>query len=66
MQPHVAGVVRVAARGVLPLARVLSSAYVGDFASLYLGVLYGVDPGPVAVLEDFKARLAGESGAAPS
>ncbi len=62
----VAGVVRVAARGVLPLARVLSSAYVGDFASLYLAVLYGVDPAPVTAIEDFKARLAGAAGAPAS
>ena len=57
---------RVAARGVLPLARVLSSAYVGDFVSLYLALLYGVDPAPVAAIEDLKARLSGEGGAAPS
>jgi glucose/mannose-6-phosphate isomerase len=62
--PSVAGVVRVSARGVLPLARVLSSAYVGDFASLYLAVLYGVDPAPVTAIEDLKARLAGAAGAA--
>jgi len=66
VQPRVAGVARVVARGVLPLARLVSSAYVGDFASLYLALLYGVDPGPVAVLEDLKARLSGEGGAAPS
>jgi len=65
VQPSVAGVVRVAARGGLPLARVLSSAYVGDFASLYLALLYGVDPAPVTAIEDLKARLAG-GGAAPS
>ncbi len=63
MQSRAAGVVRVAARGDLPLARVLSSAYVGDFASLYLALLYGVDPGPVTVLEEFKTRLADEGGA---
>ncbi len=66
VQPRVAGVTRIAARGVLPLARVLSSAYVGDFTSLYLAVLYGVDPAPVAAIEDLKARLSGEGGAAPS
>ena len=66
MQSRAAGVVRVAARGGLPLARVLSSAYVGDFASLYLALLYGVDPGPVTVLEEFKTRLADEGGAGPS
>jgi len=62
MQPRVAGLVRVTARGVLPLARVLSSAYVGDFTSLYLALLYGIDPSPVAAIEDLKARLAGEGG----
>ncbi len=66
VRPQVAGVVRVVARGVLPLARLLSSAYVGDFASLYLAVLYGVDPGPVTVLEGLKARLSVEGGAGPS
>ena len=66
VQPRVAGVARVVARGVLPLARLVLSAYVGDFASLYLALLYGVDPGPVEVLEDLKARLSGEGGAAPS
>jgi glucose/mannose-6-phosphate isomerase len=65
MQPRVAGLTRVAARGVLPLARVLSSAYVGDFTSLYLALLYGIDPSPVAAIEDLKARLAGEGGLAP-
>jgi glucose/mannose-6-phosphate isomerase len=63
--PRVAGVVRVASRGVLPLARVLSSVCVGDFTSLYLALLYGVDPEPVAAIEDLKARLAAEGGAAP-
>ena len=63
VQPRVAGVVRVEARGVLPLARVLSSVYVGDYASLYLALLYGVDPAPVTAIEDLKARLAGASAA---
>jgi len=66
VRPRVAGVVRVASRGVLPLARVISSAYVGDFTSLYLALLYGVDPAPVTAIEDLKARLAAEGGAAPS
>jgi glucose/mannose-6-phosphate isomerase len=63
--PHVAGVARVTARGVLPLARVLSSVSVGDFTSLYLALIYGVDPAPVAAIEDLKARLAAEGGVAP-
>jgi len=63
--PRIAGVARVTSRGLLPLARVLSSVSVGDFTSLYLALLYGVDPAPVAAIEGLKARLAAEGGAAP-
>ena len=56
--PLVAGVTRVATRGTGPLARVFSSLYVGDFVSLYLSLLYGVDPGPITALEELKRRLA--------
>lgn len=40
------------------LARLFSSMYLGDYVSLYLAVLYGVDPSPVARIEDLKNRLA--------
>ncbi len=53
------GVARVDARGATPLARLLSTIVVGDFASLYLAVLRGVDPAPVAAIEGLKARLGG-------
>jgi len=56
--PLVAGVARVEALGVSAFARVVTSLYVGDFVSLYLSLLYGVDPGPIAALEDLKRRLA--------
>jgi glucose/mannose-6-phosphate isomerase len=46
-------------RGATPLERVLSLVLLGDLVSVYLGVLAGVDPTPVEVLERFKARLAG-------
>jgi glucose/mannose-6-phosphate isomerase len=58
LRPVVADVVRVTARGETPLARLLSAAYVGDAASLYLATLYGVDPTPVEALETLKRRLA--------
>lgn len=45
-------------RGDSRLARLFSSIYLGDFVSLYLAVLYGVDPSPVARIEDLKRRLA--------
>ena len=56
--PLVAGVARVEARGTSLFARVVSSLYVGDFVSLYLALLYGVDPGPITALEELKRRLA--------
>lgn len=40
------------------LARLLSLIYVGDFASFYLALLYGVDPTPVKVIEFLKSELA--------
>jgi glucose/mannose-6-phosphate isomerase len=39
--------------------RLLSLVVLGDLVSLYLAVLRGVDPTPVAVLENLKAALAG-------
>ena len=38
-------------------ARCSRGAYVGDWVSFYLALLYGVDPTPVAAIEEFKARL---------
>lgn len=40
------------------LARLFSSVYLGDYLSLYLAVLYGIDPSPVERIEDLKKRLA--------
>jgi len=54
----VADVVRVSARGESPLARVLSSAYIGDAVSFYLAIMNGVDPAPVSAIERLKASLA--------
>ena len=49
----------VSSRGRGTLARLLSSMAVGDFASVYLAVLRGVDPTPVRVIEELKKELAG-------
>jgi glucose/mannose-6-phosphate isomerase len=50
----------VAARGDTPLARLFSLVQLGDYASCYLAVLYGVDPTPVDAIQSFKASLAGD------
>jgi glucose/mannose-6-phosphate isomerase len=56
-----AGVDVVSARGRSPLARCLSAAYVGDWVSLYVALLSGVDPTPVAAIERLKKALAAEA-----
>jgi len=52
----------VAARGASRLARLFSLVQLGDYASFYLALLYGVDPTPVGAIQDFKAKLAGGAG----
>jgi len=45
------------AEGDSKLARMLSVLYVGDFASIYLALLRGIDPTPVEVIEEIKKEL---------
>ena len=52
----------VAARGASRLARLFSLVQLGDYASCYLALLYGVDPTPVDAIQAFKASLAGDAG----
>jgi glucose/mannose-6-phosphate isomerase len=54
---------RVETRGASRLARLFSLVQFGDYTSVYLALLYGVDPTPVAAIEEFKAKLAGGAGA---
>jgi glucose/mannose-6-phosphate isomerase len=48
----------VESAGETPLERVLSLVLLGDYVSVYLAVLEGVDPTPVESIERFKAALA--------
>jgi glucose/mannose-6-phosphate isomerase len=48
---------RVRSRGQTRVERVLSLVLLGDLVSVYLAALNGVDPTPVARIEDFKQRL---------
>ena len=57
--PGAAGVHRVESRGQNTAERVFSLVLLGDLVSVYLAALRGVDPGPVTVLEELKAALAG-------
>ena len=48
----------VDARGRSALAQMLSLVLFGDYASVYLAFLYGVDPTPTTVIDELKAWLA--------
>jgi glucose/mannose-6-phosphate isomerase len=52
------GIVDVRAEGEGALAQLFDLVLQGDFVSLHLAALAGVDPGPIPVLEDLKAALA--------
>ena len=49
---------RLETRGQTTFERVISLVLLGDLVSIYLGVLRGVDPGPVKAIEELKAALA--------
>jgi glucose/mannose-6-phosphate isomerase len=49
---------RIDAVGHHPLERMASLCAIGDFASVYLGLLHGVDPTPIGPIDALKARIA--------
>ncbi|MDQ3752575.1 MAG: bifunctional phosphoglucose/phosphomannose isomerase [Actinomycetota bacterium] len=54
---HVSDVIEVYSEGKSPLARALSFALLTQLAAVYLGLGYGVDPGPVEAIEKVKREL---------
>ncbi|MCF8011222.1 MAG: bifunctional phosphoglucose/phosphomannose isomerase [Clostridiales bacterium] len=55
----VSGVTEISSSGEGLLARMYTLIYVGDYASVYLAVLYDIDPGPVKIIDYLKSELAG-------
>lgn len=53
-----AEVVELSSEGTSELARLLSLIFVTQLAAIYVGLAYGVDPGPVEVIQRLKAELA--------
>ncbi|MFA4884372.1 MAG: bifunctional phosphoglucose/phosphomannose isomerase [Desulfotomaculaceae bacterium] len=51
------GYTEVWASGDNALSRLFSLIYTGDYASVYLAALYGIDPGPVRVIDFLKREL---------
>lgn len=58
---NAANVLEIKAKGRGVLARMLSVMYVGDFASIYLAMLKGIDPTPVPVISKLKSILASKT-----
>jgi glucose/mannose-6-phosphate isomerase len=58
LRARTAGVREVKPRGKCLLAQMLSSIYLGDFTSVYLAFLKGLDPTPIALIDEFKRKLA--------
>ncbi|UCG69391.1 MAG: bifunctional phosphoglucose/phosphomannose isomerase [Thermoplasmata archaeon] len=62
LQKHAKKVIEIVAEGGSEkdyLARMLYSMYMGDYVSIYLAILRGIDPTPVLAIEGFKKNLAG-------
>ncbi len=58
VEKRAASVAEAWASGESVLARAMSLAYLGDFASCYLAYAYGEDPTPVKVIDWLKSELA--------
>jgi glucose/mannose-6-phosphate isomerase len=58
VEPNAAATFRLETRGRNLVERVFSLVLLGDLVSLYVAVLRGVDPAPVAVLDRLKRQLA--------
>ena len=57
MRERFGKVITVETRGVSNLARMMSSLVVGDYASAYLGLLYGIDPSTTESIKILKASM---------
>ena len=60
VSPKVSRTMEIHAEGEQKLARMLSTMYIGDFASLYLAVLRGVDPAPTKTIAHLKQEMTRE------
>jgi glucose/mannose-6-phosphate isomerase len=62
IKQRVARVIEITAQGDSELARLLSLIFVTQLAAIYVGLSYGVDPGPVEVVQSLKKELAKKEG----
>jgi glucose/mannose-6-phosphate isomerase len=52
------GVTELAAAGEGPLERLASLVQLIDYATVYLAIAHAIDPGPIAAIQELKARIA--------
>jgi len=60
LNDRVGEIIEVYAEGISVMARMFSLIYLGDFVSLYLAVIRGIDPTPIKVIDLFKLKMAEE------
>lgn len=58
IKDKVSSITEVTSTGATVLARTFSLTYTGDYASVYLAALYGIDPSPVKMIDYLKNELA--------
>jgi glucose/mannose-6-phosphate isomerase len=58
IEKNFADFIEVRAEGQSELARLLSLILVTQLSAIYVGLSYGIDPGPVEVIQNLKAQLA--------
>lgn len=61
LRPQVDAVFELAGMGSDALTRQMSLVYLGDYVSVYLATLAGIDPTPVEAISILKRRMAGEA-----
>ena len=57
IEQNVAEVIEISSEGEGVVARLLSLILLTQLAAIYVGLLYGVDPGPVDVIQNLKSEL---------
>lgn len=57
LETKVGGVIEVSAQGDNRLTRMMSTMYLGDYTSVYLAMLRGIDPTPVEPIEELKKKM---------
>jgi glucose/mannose-6-phosphate isomerase len=60
IEDSVADVVEISSEGTGVIARLLSLVLVTQLASIYVGLGYGIDPGPVDVIQKLKSELSNQ------